>query len=358
MSHQYVTVQWNHHKRVYDGLATAAVALLIAAFVVVGIIRMPAGEAISPPVLVMRALGVSAIVLLHVVLLIGPLARLDDRFAALLYNRRHLGVLLFLVGGLHALIALGFYGAFGNTDPFSALLASPTDWTRVSAFPFELLGFAALLILFVMAATSHDFWLATLGPATWKALHQLVYVAWALLIGHVALGVMQSEPSPLVPGLLCLGVLLVGSLHLVAGWRQGRRELAEFARPQDGWFDVGAAADIPDGGAVTVRPVGGAAAIAVFRDGDQVHAVANQCAHQGGPLGEGRLVDGCITCPWHGYQYRPGDGCSPPPYTERVPTYQVRITAGRVSVATTPDDPASPDAPNTPHSPHTPETSA
>jgi nitrite reductase/ring-hydroxylating ferredoxin subunit len=29
---------------------------------------------------------------------------------------------------------------------------------------------------------------------------------------------------------------------------------------------------------------------------------------QNGPLGEGRIVDGCITCPWHGYQYRPDTG--------------------------------------------------
>ena len=29
-----------------------------------------------------------------------------------------------------------------------------------------------------------------------------------------------------------------------------------------------------------------------------------------GPLGEGKIVDGCITCPWHGFQYRPQDGCT------------------------------------------------
>ncbi|MEO0630492.1 MAG: hypothetical protein AAFY46_07155, partial [Planctomycetota bacterium] len=44
------------------------------------------------------------------------------------------------------------------------------------------------------------------------------------------------------------------------------------------------------------------------------------------------------TCPWHGYQYRTGDGCSPPPYTERLATYDVRIRAGRVEVKTTAND--------------------
>jgi nitrite reductase/ring-hydroxylating ferredoxin subunit len=36
------------------------------------------------------------------------------------------------------------------------------------------------------------------------------------------------------------------------------------------------------------------------------------------------VIDGCVTCPWHGYQYRPEDGCSPPPSTEKVPTFRLR----------------------------------
>jgi hypothetical protein len=47
-------------------------------------------------------------------------------------------------------------------------------------------------------------------------------------------------------------------------------------------------------------------------------------------LGEGKIIDGCVTCPWHGWQYRPEDGCSPPPFTEVVPTYRVRLVDGTV----------------------------
>ncbi|MEO1534920.1 MAG: Rieske (2Fe-2S) protein, partial [Planctomycetota bacterium] len=94
------------------------------------------------------------------------------------------------------------------------------------------------------------------------------------------------------------------------------------------------AGDIPDDRArVVTLPSGDS--VAVFRQGDSVTAISNVCAHQGGPLGEGKIVDGCATCPWHGYQYRTGDGCSPPPYTERLATYDVRIRAGRVEVNTT-----------------------
>jgi nitrite reductase/ring-hydroxylating ferredoxin subunit len=72
--------------------------------------------------------------------------------------------------------------------------------------------------------------------------------------------------------------------------------------------------------------------VAVFRYDGQVSALSNVCQHQNGPLGEGRILDGCVTCPWHGYQYRPEDGASPPPFRERVPTFRVRVEGGRILV--------------------------
>jgi nitrite reductase/ring-hydroxylating ferredoxin subunit len=84
-------------------------------------------------------------------------------------------------------------------------------------------------------------------------------------------------------------------------------------------------------GARIVAAAGGER-IAVFRDGAQIGALTNLCAHQNGPLGEGRIVDGCVTCPWHGYQYRLDDGCAPPPFTEKLATYRVRLRDGVVEV--------------------------
>ena len=88
---------------------------------------------------------------------------------------------------------------------------------------------------------------------------------------------------------------------------------------------------IPDTCATIVSAPGGER-IAVFRDGRQIGAVTNLCAHQNGPLGEGRIIDGCITCPWHGYQYKLADGCAPAPFTEKLVTYKVRINRGIVEV--------------------------
>jgi nitrite reductase/ring-hydroxylating ferredoxin subunit len=64
-----------------------------------------------------------------------------------------------------------------------------------------------------------------------------------------------------------------------------------------------------------------------------------------GPLGEGCVVDGLVTCPWHGWQYDPTTGRAPPPYTERVDTFAVRIENGRVFVSPKPNAKGAPATP-------------
>lgn len=344
MSVSYTHVQWNVHKRRYDAMVVAGVLGFVGIFMAVAMARHAGDEAISAPILLMRALGTCAIVLLHVVLCIGPLHRLDKRFAPLLYNRRHLGVILFLVAMGHAIVALGFYGGFGVRNPVSALVDPPagaTSFASISRFPFEVLGLAALVILFAMAATSHDFWLKNLSPRWWKTLHMGVYGAYALLIGHVALGIMQSERALLVPTLLVAGIVLVSGLHIAAGAREWRRDARVAQASDDGWVDVGEVREIPESRARVVC-VGRGERVAVYRTGDTLSAIANVCAHQGGPLGEGKIIDGCVTCPWHGYQYVARNGQSPPPFTEKIATYELRLRGGRVEVNPRAKEPGTP----------------
>ena len=77
----------------------------------------------------------------------------------------------------------------------------------------------------------------------------------------------------------------------------------------------------------------------MFRYDGKISAVSNVCQHQNGPLGEGKIVDGCITCPWHGYQYVPETGASPPPFNERIPTFNVRVRRGEVWIDPVPNPP-------------------
>lgn len=329
MSVGYRPVQWNGYKLRYDAVVGTAITAYLAAFMTVGSLVWKGQHALSPEILAIRAFGTCAIVLLHLVLCIGPLCRLNKRFLPILYNRRHLGVMMFGIALLHGVLSLGFYHGFADISPVISLLSSNAQYRSVSAFPFEILGVLALLILFLMAATSHDFWLANLTPRVWKALHMSVYFAWGLLVLHISLGVMQSESSLLYPVLVGFGIIIVTSLHLIAGWKETRENGPEKAD----WTDACAIDDLTDGhGKVVSLPSGGRAA--VFRNGNAFSAISNVCAHQGGPLGEGRIIDGCVTCPWHGYQYRAQDGCAPPPFTEKLPTYPLRIRAGRVEIRT------------------------
>src|SRR5262249_36002770 len=171
----------------------AGMGLYLVLFVLAGRLVWPG---IGVEILLIRALGTCAYLMLHVVLCVGPLARFDRRFLPLLYNRRHLGVGTFLVGLAHGALSVGYYHGFGRLTPLVSLLSTNTQFGSLAAFPFELLGVLALLVLFLMAATSHDFWLKNLSPGVWKALHMLVYPAYALLVLHVTLGALQSDASP------------------------------------------------------------------------------------------------------------------------------------------------------------------
>jgi nitrite reductase/ring-hydroxylating ferredoxin subunit len=337
----YRAVSWNPGKKRYDLALALGIVLYLAAFLVLGGVLKPQATAET---LLIRALGTGAFLLLHVILCIGPLARLDRRFLPLLYNRRHLGVSMFVLALAHGGFSTFQFHVLGDANPIVSVLTANTRFDSLSEFPFQPLGLIALVILALMAASSHDFWLANLTAPVWKTLHLLVYVAYALLVLHVVLGVLQVESSPLYPVLLGAGMVLVLGLHVAAALRERALDEARDGEERDGFVDAFALDEIPEGRARILTLSGDR--IAVFRYDGKVAAVSNACQHQNGPLGEGRVIDGCITCPWHGYQYRPEDGQSPPPFTEKVPTFRVRIEAGRVLVdprplpAGTPVEPA------------------
>jgi nitrite reductase/ring-hydroxylating ferredoxin subunit len=75
--------------------------------------------------------------------------------------------------------------------------------------------------------------------------------------------------------------------------------------------------------------------VLLVRDGGQVHALSNRCCHRGGPLHEGELSGGEITCPWHGSTFRLEDGSvvrGPAAYPQ--PVYDARVSDGTIEVRT------------------------
>jgi nitrite reductase/ring-hydroxylating ferredoxin subunit/DMSO/TMAO reductase YedYZ heme-binding membrane subunit len=334
MSVAYRTVSWNPYKRRYDLCLGLSLALFLGTFLGLAAWRSPE---LTIETLLIRALGAAAFVLLHVILCIGPLARLDRRFLPLLYNRRHLGVTAAMLGVAHGGFAVVQFHSGGTLDPLVSLFAGISRLSTPQAAPFQIAGFVALVILFLMAATSHDFWLHNLTAPVWKSLHMLVYVAYALLVLHVAFGVLRQETSPPVAWLLAAGVTTVLSLHLIAAAREAPTDRTRTASRADGFVDVCAVADIPDRRAVVTCLSG--ERVAVFKYDGHLSAISNVCQHQNGPLGEGRIVTDCVVCPWHGYEYNPASGAAPAPFTEKVPTFQLRVEGARVLVHPRPNAP-------------------
>lgn len=313
MSVHYQAIGWNPAKRRYDAVLAAFAGCYLVLFASLGAAIHPNA---TIETLLIRGLGTLALLLLHVILAIGPLCRLDARFLPLLYNRRHLGVTMFLVALAHGVFTTIQFHAFGGGLALASLLDT------AARGEFEVYGVLALAILFLLAATSHDFWLETLSPRLWKMLHMSVYAAYGLLILHVGAGVLQQERNPLLLSILATGMITLIALHLAAARREHRIDRAPLLA-----CDVSA---IPEKRACIVSV--GNERVAIFKYDGKVSAVSNVCRHQNGPLGEGRIIDGCITCPWHGYQYLPESGNSPPPFPEKVETYRVTIRDGRVYV--------------------------
>ena len=95
------------------------------------------------------------------------------------------------------------------------------------------------------------------------------------------------------------------------------------------WIDAGPA-DALDHGAIEVLVEGNV--LAVFRTEDGLFALDGMCAHQGGPIAEGRVEGGCVTCPWHGWQYELATGIQTINRQPLQRTYLVREHAGRLQI--------------------------
>ena len=130
--------------------------------------------------------------------------------------------------------------------------------------------------------------------------------AWrlpGLLGGHISFrlagGANQAEPVP----------------HLV----------------EPGWHDLMPAAELPDRS--PVKRLVGEVPVVVIRDGRKVHVLAGRCSHLSGPLFEGKLADGCLTCPWHGSVFRVSDGAvMRGPATAPQPVFQARVAGDVIQV--------------------------
>jgi len=89
--------------------------------------------------------------------------------------------------------------------------------------------------------------------------------------------------------------------------------------------------DVPEGQAIVVEVDD--EEVALCNVAGEIYAVANLCTHDGGPLGEGCLLDHQIECPRHGARFDVRTGAVRAlPAVLPIPTYEVEIRGEEVFV--------------------------
>lgn len=96
---------------------------------------------------------------------------------------------------------------------------------------------------------------------------------------------------------------------------------------------VGRTADFAPGAGKMV--IVGGRHVALFRLGEAFHALDNMCLHRGGPLCEGPIERGVVTCPWHGWSYEIATGTMVQDPRVGVSRHEVRVQDGEVAVRLT-----------------------
>src|SRR2546422_8403039 len=118
MGLDYSAVQWNRQKRIYDLVLVGGVGAFLILF---GVLSKVLFAYVTDEIVLIRAFGSAAFVLLHIILCIGPLCRLNRKFLPLLYNRRHAGVTMCLLGLVHAVLVVVTYHAGGDLNPILSI---------------------------------------------------------------------------------------------------------------------------------------------------------------------------------------------------------------------------------------------
>lgn len=118
--------------------------------------------------------------------------------------------------------------------------------------------------------------------------------------------------------------------HLVYARGVGVNHVAYEYRTAE-WTDVADEQSIEEN--VPLRVEADGVAVVVVKSGGALFALSARCTHAGGPLDEGEVADGCLSCPWHGSRFALADGRPVHgPAAVAQPVWETRIEAGRVQV--------------------------
>ena len=195
-------------------------------------------------------------------------------------------------------------------------------------------------ILFMLAAALAGFadYTDTDGTARTRATTHATLMVVALLVLLVSLAMRATGGSDrTIPiALVIVAFLIVTAAAFVGGdvvyllGNMVSRHAFRGAGTKWVKLDTGALTDLatlPD--STPTKAKAGINDLVLVRLGDTVHALHAVCAHAGGPLADGSVVDGCIECPWHASRFRLTDGRlrrGPALYDQ--PAYEIRAAEG------------------------------
>ena len=199
----------------------------------------------------------------------------------------------------------------------------------------DLLVTAGVIAAVPTAATGLNDWSDTDEPASRVGLVHatLNTTALSLYLASAVARARGRRRGGKALGLAGLGVLTGGAYlggHLSFGLGVDVNRTAWQQQPQQ-WTPVLAGTDLPDG--QHRKADAGGVPVLLYRTGGTVYALDATCTHMGGPLEDGTISDGCVTCPWHGSTFRLADGTIVRgPASTPQPCYQTRIQDGRIEV--------------------------
>jgi nitrite reductase/ring-hydroxylating ferredoxin subunit/uncharacterized membrane protein len=244
------------------------------------------------------------------------------------------------------------YGTWLGHPLHPAVVTVPVGcWTATAVF--DLIGEQRAADLTLNLGLAGALLSAASGAAQWQdyssqkeirrigALHAILNSAATVLFAGSALARRGGNRAPGV----ALSTLGLG-INLASAWLGGELsyklgagvDRTAFQTAPEEWTDVLAEADLHD--ATPVRVTVGDTPVMLVRDGGEIRAIGAVCSHMGGPLDEGEIADGCVTCPWHGSVFKLDDGSAVHgPATSPQPNFEVRAQGGRLAVRPAPPKP-------------------
>ena len=189
-----------------------------------------------------------------------------------------------------------------------------------------------VLFMIVSALAGAADYVDTDGTALMQATVHSTVMVLSLVAYLVSLVLRAGQPADRAAavvlavigyGLLTVGAYVGGHVVYALGNMVSRHA---FGPRGTRWvaLDLGPGQELAEGAPIRARA--GAESLLLVRQGTTIHALHEKCAHAGGPLSEGTIVDGCIQCPWHGSRYRLTDGrAQRGPTVYDQPRYEVRL---------------------------------